>query len=129
MQSKLTKALIERATPKNNGRPEFIWDTDLMGFGVACSRKAKSFVVKYRNERKTIGRWPMLPLPAAREMALKMLADMRQTRYLPHSMPRLTLAQWLGRYMEGMRNRGLAPRSITEFERSVRNYLSDWLNK
>jgi integrase len=52
------------------------FDDSLGGFGVRCSKKTKSFVVKYGKERsfKTIGRFPDKSLSEARKEAKRILA-------------------------------------------------------
>ena len=80
-KQKLTKTAIDRAQPES--REYFIWDTDLIGFGLRVSPKgAKSFVVKYRmghgrrspTKRLTVGRYSSaLPPELARRKAREML--------------------------------------------------------
>ena len=79
---KLTKSLLKRAKA-DPGRDQFIWDTELRGFGVRIKTTgAKSFIVQYRNRetgrsrRKTIGQFgPLMTLHQAREIARGLLAD------------------------------------------------------
>jgi integrase len=68
----ITKALVERARPHEDGRHEtFIWDDRLKGFGLRITdRGFKSFVwqgrIRGRSRRLTLGEWPILAVAQAR---------------------------------------------------------------
>jgi len=122
MKATLTEANVRAARPKHNGSQQLLWDEKLPGFGILVSRHVKSFVVKYRNTRRTIGRSPLISVAAARNHAKTHLAQLLHEKVHYRSV-RFSLCEWLNRYVTGMRNRGLAERSIEEFERVIRRYL------
>lgn len=74
--------MIERMRPDDRSE-QFLWDSELPGFGVRIKPSGvKSFVVQYRNRetgqsrRKTIGRLgPLMTLHQAKEIARGILAD------------------------------------------------------
>lgn len=129
MKTKLTEAIVRAAKPSADGKQHLIWDTEIKGLGLLCSRTVSSFVVQRRNVRKTLGRWPMLSVAAARQRAIKKLGEIDDERNQPISSPRLTLEQALGRYLEGMRQRECGERSIAHLRDTTRRYLWDWRNK
>lgn len=126
MRRKLTEAVVKAAAVKPNGGQDLVWDTDIRGFGLLCSRSMKSFVVQRRNVRRKIGRWPELSVAAARERALKSLVAMDDEHHHPRSVKHFTLERALERYLEGMRHRDCSNRSISHLNDTVHRYLWDW---
>ena len=84
MRERLTdRAVREAAPPPPRRLCRYIWDDQVIGFGVCLTRAgARSFVVRYRvdgRERKlTIGAYPDWSVSAAREEAkrVKRTADL-----------------------------------------------------
>src|SRR5262245_28861035 len=63
------------------------WDTSLAGFGLRVSQGGtKTFILKHRNRRITIGRFPLLSLSQARAEAKRQLAEFTLGRIRPKSM-------------------------------------------
>lgn len=82
--AKLTKTLVEALKPSRDGvkgSNQFIWDSELRGFGVTVGQQGtKSFVVQYRNpsgqsRRKVIGRFGLMTVEEARRTARVMLGE------------------------------------------------------
>jgi integrase len=73
MAEKITKRVVDAYQP--TGRLDFIWDTEVKGFGVIITPAgSKSFILNYRNQdnrsrRKTIGKCGHLTVEQARELA------------------------------------------------------------
>lgn len=76
MKARLTELGVKKLRGPLSGQVTY-WDTTTPGFGVRCSSKSKSFVVMYGRKRrlKTLGRFPDLPLAAARKQARRFLAN------------------------------------------------------
>ncbi|MCR9056078.1 MAG: site-specific integrase [Rhodobacteraceae bacterium] len=76
---KLTKRLVD-ALQQNPNRDQFIWDTEVRGFGIRVKPSGtKTFLIQYRNsERRTrrfvIGQFGVLTVETARDFARKKLA-------------------------------------------------------
>ncbi|MGB5212027.1 MAG: hypothetical protein WBN88_00060, partial [Anderseniella sp.] len=64
MRTKITEAMVNKARLPIDRKQQLVWDTDLTGFGLLVSGSSKSFVVKRRNVRKSIGRHPALSVAA-----------------------------------------------------------------
>lgn len=126
MRRKLTEAVVKAAATRPNGGQDLVWDTDIRGFGLLCSKSMKSFVVQRRNVRRKIGRWPELSVAAARERAMKTLVAMDDEHHHPRPVKHFTLERALERYLEGMRQRDCSTRSITHLNDTVHRYLWDW---
>ena len=64
--------------------PDTYWDASLNGFGVRVSRCSKAFIVLVESgRRKSLGRYPLLPLAKARELASAMLAAKTLGKIVP----------------------------------------------
>ncbi len=82
MGNSLTDIRIKKLLPDPNKRIE-VWDALLPGFGVRVSIKGtKSFVLMYRFQnklrRQTLGRYPLLSLADARQMAKDILLKVQK---------------------------------------------------
>jgi integrase len=65
-----------------------IWDTAMPSFGLRVSQGgSKTFVLKHRNRRITIGRFPLLSLSQARTEAKRLLAEFTLGRDRPRALP------------------------------------------
>lgn len=127
MKTKITEAVVNQTKPPATGGQQLIWDTELTGFGLLVSQRSKSFVVKRRNVRRSIGRHPALSVAAARKAAMQKLAAMEE-RPLQRA-NRTTLREAMADYIGDMRKAGRAERSITGLEYFIRHYLGNWLNR
>lgn len=88
MRNKVTEVAVMRlrTVAQQEKRDQFIWDTELRGFGAKASAKGTvSFVVQRyhgRSTRVTLGRWPWLKIKRAREDASTIIGDLyRAARY------------------------------------------------
>ncbi len=85
MQTKLTQRAIDSAPLPKDGQT-FLWDTELMGFGVRISSTgAKSFVLRYRNSegrerRMATSRYGVLTIDQARNQAKIKLGEVAAGR-------------------------------------------------
>ena len=73
-REKLTKTLIDSLEfDESKKGPQFVWDTQLINFGVRVHSRHKSFVIFYRRGNKKrykqIGRFGLITLAKARELA------------------------------------------------------------
>jgi integrase len=76
-----------------------VWDTSLPCFGVRISRRGtKTFILKQRNKRYTLGRYPFVTLKQAREEAHRRIA----LKYLPQNS--LPAQQLIDLYLEARRS-------------------------
>jgi integrase len=126
LKIKLTEHLVRAARPKDSGAQQLLWDTEIMGLGLLCSKTVKSFVVQRQNVRRRLGRWPILSVAAARIEARKELGRMDEEHRSPRSSPCFTLEQALDRYVAGMQQRKCSPQSIAQLQRCIRCHLWDW---
>ena len=79
MSEILTDLTLRKLLPRGSSRVE-IWDAKVSGFGVRVSPSgSKSFVLVYRHKgrprRMTLGKYPLMGLAVARELALTALRD------------------------------------------------------
>jgi integrase len=85
MQTKLTQRAIDSAPLPKDGQ-DFLWDTELMGFGVRISSTgAKTFVLRYRNtegreRRMAMSRYGVLTIDQARNQAKIKLGEVAAGR-------------------------------------------------
>jgi integrase len=49
------------------------WDTNLRGFGIRIGPRSKTWVLKHKNKRYTLGRWPKIGVKQARDEAHRRL--------------------------------------------------------
>ena len=87
MPKKILNDIVLRSlAPLSRG--QFVaWDSKLSGFGCRVSQGGtKTFILKHRNRRISIGRYPVLSLAEAREEAKRMLAEFMLGRLRPQPM-------------------------------------------
>ncbi len=87
-------------------RGQFVaWDSKLSGFGCRVSQGGtKTFILKHRNRRITLGRYPVLSLADARNEAKRMLAEFEKSGSLKTDAPAAEkdgLALYLGSTVKG----------------------------
>lgn len=92
-----------------------VWDTQTRGFGVLVSGQTKTWFVMYGERRtfKSLGRWPDVPLSAARRKAQGLLGTQPEAMKCPRFSD--ALDQFLDTHAAGIR-----PRSAYVLERSLR---------
>ena len=113
----------------------FVWDDELVGFGVRITPGSKSFVAESRingvKRRVTLGRYPTLLVEEAKKKARQALAEMangidpvegkRQSKKLA-----ITLREVLNVYLA---TKELRPSTIYVYRRIISNVFTDWLDK
>lgn len=125
--AKLTKTYVD-STPFRDKGQEVHWDSELKGFGLRVGARAKSFVVQKSGKGiKTIGRYGVLTVAQARQLAQDILADIVNDRL--GQAPSLILRKAMQEYVGCMRNTGRSPRSIADLQYRLENYLTDWLDR
>ncbi len=78
-RGKLTDTLIEKLTPKQNGREAVVRDGVIPGFLIRCGRRKKSFEIRIERKGrqkvfKSLGSWPSVTADEARAAAHDVLA-------------------------------------------------------
>lgn len=80
---RLTKRAIDACTA-TGGRPAFLWDGDLRGFGLKANPSgSKVFILQFRNEERRlrrieVGRYGVMTLEQARDRARVLLGEVAQ---------------------------------------------------
>src|SRR5262245_54378667 len=121
---KLTKRLIDAELAKQGAREEFLWCSELRGFGARISPKGRvSFIVQYRTSQRRTRRYAYAvygpsTVDQARVKACKLLAaaqagqDPSNERHEEKSA--MTVAELCERYLEALR----AGQVLTRFGRA-----------
>jgi integrase len=100
---KLTKTAIESITA--NGKDQYIWDSELPGFGVRCNTSGrKTYILRYRNNegqhgKRTIARVCDMAPDQARALARKFISRVREGEDLQGRRGTLTVAQLWDMYL------------------------------
>lgn len=82
----LSDAGLRSLRPPQRGTIDY-WDTKLPSFGCRVSQGgAKTFVLKLRNSRRAVGRYPLISLSEARAEARKLLAEKTLGRVRPQAL-------------------------------------------
>jgi integrase len=135
----LTRTLIDRATPQS--KRFVIWDRGLPGFGCRVSPSGRRiFVVSYRmpDSRRaitaTLGAYGVLTLEQARDMALKLLAKVRdggdpraEKRERGQAEARLSVTQLVLQYADALRT-GTAFSKRLKGRPASQGYVEDTLH-
>ena len=107
---KLTKRIVDAAAPSGSTKQNYVWDSEIKGFGLRIAAKGrKSFVFQYRNaqgrtRRLTLGAASQITAEQARGLARKAAAavetgeDPAEARL--EARRGLTVAELAGRYLE-----------------------------
>ena len=122
----LSDALLQRASPKAG---QILRDKLLCGFCIKIGKRSHSFLVATsvggKQTRIYLGRWPLLSVDEAREMALPILRSCRSgqlpAKIMPGKLP--TLWEALPAYAKA---KGLRPSSLKRYESIVRTHFADW---
>jgi integrase len=111
----LTEISIAKLPIPRDGQCDW-WDTNLKCFGVRCSRGGtKTYVLKHKNRRYTLGRVGVVPLKRARDEARRRLA----LKYFPEPV-HMSAAAAIEQYIKA-RARELKRSSIYQ----IRHHLQD----
>lgn len=121
----------------SSGKPIFIYDESLKGFGVKITKTKKVFFAEARvkgkpnKTRVTIGTFPILTVHQARDLAKGALAKMTQginpnIEKKQSELESVTLQQVFDEYLE---IKTLKPRTIRDYKENMRNAFPDWKNK
>jgi integrase len=131
-RGRLTDALVEKLTPRPDGREAIVRDGIVPGFLIRCGRRKKSFEVRIeRKDRpkvfETLGHWPTMNADEARAAAHDILA--RFERREPITQPRhghgeMTIAIAWPLYRARLIDDGASPRTLEAY-RFAYNRLSE----
>jgi integrase len=84
---RLNDLSLRSLKPPPKGQTDF-WDSSLPSFGCRVSQGGtKTFLLKHRNRRITLGRYPVITLQHARGEAKRLLAEFTLGRLRPQSLP------------------------------------------
>ena len=117
----LTELAIRAAEPPTNGAST-LWDASLRNFGCRVSQGgAKSFIVLLGSgRRKTIGRYIIISLAAARAEAKRVLAEKTLGKDTP---PAIVLGEALELFLTDAQRRN-RPRTVNDYARLLRRHLA-----
>ena len=121
-RGKLTDTLIERLTPRPDGREAIVRDGMIPGFLIRCGRRKKSFEIRIERKGrqkvfKTLGAWPSVKADEARAAAHDVLA--RYDRREPISEPRhgdITVANTWPLYRSRLIDNGASPKTLEGYK-------------
>ncbi|WP_301768833.1 site-specific integrase [Burkholderia aenigmatica] len=115
------------------GKPGTILrDKVLCGLCVRVGRRVQTFCVatsvRGKQVRVTLGRWPLITVAEARELALPILRKCRAGEYSVTSVRAQlpTLRQALGEYARAKKVR---PASLTRYDSLLRTHFHEWLDR
>lgn len=130
----LTKKFVDKLKLPSE-KPEFIWDTELVGFGAKLNPTSIVYIVQGRVKGKTkrvkIGKHGPFTVKQARDSALDLLRDMskgidpiaerKRDRY-----SQVTLKQLVDAYIK---DRELKLSSVNDINKHIDGVFSDWKDK
>ena len=135
IKMKLTKAIVEGAELPKKGQ-EFLWDSELKGFGVRLTPTAKAYVVQGRangvSRRVSLGKHGVITLQEARRKATRELSKMlegvdpaiEKQREKVYS---LTLQEITEIYLKDRRD--LKDNSRADINKHLKNAFSSWADR
>jgi integrase len=102
-------------------RGQFVaWDSKLSGFGCRVSQGGtKTFILKHRNRRITLGRYPVLSLADARNEAKRILAEFTLGRLRPQPM---SMQKATGLFIEE-KSKSSRPSTVASYERLLEKHF------
>ena len=142
--AKLTEAYIRKLAFK--GKPYLVRDTATKGFIIGVNKTSKSYKVQrdlwigergrrtwVKTVRHTLGTTQELSLDAARSLAIEVIAQIKRgvDPSAPATAPGAevwTAGKMFDEYVAYLRKRERAPRTISDVDKVVQHYLSDWEN-
>lgn len=114
-REQFTDLKLRALKPPDKGQTDY-WDASTPSFGLRVSHGgSKTFILKHRNRRITIGRFPLLSLAQARQQARLYLAEATLGRLRPKSMGYLEAVEL---YLEDKARRR-RPSTLGEYRRSL----------
>lgn len=139
---KLTKRAADAAEalilPNGKIKQKVYWDTELGGFGLVVSTKAKSFIVQKdiagRSVRHTIGRYGTFTANEARKEAREILVRMTKGEN-PNQTKRqqaaqgITLREALALKIKEMEANNSSKKTIDGYKYNLEKYLPTWLDR
>jgi integrase len=133
-KSKLTADSVRRYDGRDNaGTTAVKWCIDPRGFGVRLNKDTghKAWIVKFRNQPQTIGRVDVMPLDEARDLAKKILGELKKgidRRVIAAAA--MTFEQVLTDYCkvrtDAQMEDQLRQYSSALYQRTARTHLADW---
>ncbi len=125
----LSDALIQKQTL---GQTRIIRDRLLCGFCIKIGRRNRTFLVatscRGKQIRMTLGRWPLLSVDEARQMAMAVLKSCRAGELpAPASAPcTLTLRELLPEYAKA---KGIKASSLKRYRSLANTHFQEWLDQ
>lgn len=122
----LSEALLQKLSPKDGA---ILRDRILCGLCIRIGRRSRTFFIATSAAglqiRITLGRWPLISVEEARNLAMPLLRDCRigqsPDKRLPPKMP--TLADAVVRYCD---TKGLKESSKARYLSIIRTHFADW---
>lgn len=136
-RTRLTKRTVDRAILPETGQT-FVWDTDLPGFGLRLTPRARSYIVQDRirgkTRRLTIGSHGKMTPDEARARAREALAAMHdnidpEAARRAEDQANISLQEVAERYLTSRRTRGgqsLKDSTRADVARHVASTFADW---
>lgn len=136
----VTKELVDRLK-STDGKPVYVWDTSLKGFGVGVAVSGrKTFVVQQRSDgrsfRVTLGTYGSMTVAQARDAAMEVISgakkginpiEARETRSQDRreaEQRAIATSDLFERWMEQHVRPKRAPRTVLDYEKNWRGYLA-----
>jgi len=125
----LSDALIRKGLGKTG---TLLRDRTLCGLCLRIGARTSTFVVATsvggRQVRVTLGRWPLVTVDEARELALPILRQCRSGEYTatPVRVRLPTLREALGEYAQAKK---VKPSSVSRYESVLRTHFADWFDR
>ncbi|WP_218814603.1 tyrosine-type recombinase/integrase [Rickettsiella endosymbiont of Dermanyssus gallinae] len=134
---KLTKIVVDKLQLPTSGNQKRYYDSVMTGFGVRVTAKgAKAFfvekMIKGKQKRLTIGRYPALTVEQARKEAQKLLGKIATgvdpiAESKASKQRSFTLQEVFNDYINARKS--LKPSTILDYQRAFNQVIPDWLNK
>lgn len=122
----LSDPLLQRLTAKPG---HILRDKVLCGFCIRLGKRSHQFLVATSIEGKQariyLGRWPLLSVDEAREMALPILRNCRAGK-MPAKVKKAKLPTLWDSLPEYAKAKKLQPSSLTRYQSIIRTHFSDW---
>jgi integrase len=138
---KLTNTSVKNRPFPASGQ-EFLWDTEIKGFGVRATSKTKAFILDRklngRTVRVTIGRYPIWSADAARKQAQELVVELDKGND-PRKKAKKEKADGVtlgDAYLLFKKTRTLSPRTLYDYDRYMKGeakpgkpeFFKLWLN-
>lgn len=133
---KLNKTRVESLPfAEASGQHLYRYDTELKGFGLRVTTQSKTYFVESKIGRQTVrvtlGKHGVLTAEEARRLARSKLGELSQginpnAERKEKRQRAITLREVYRDYLAG---RELKPKTVRDYDNSLRLYLSDWLDK